>query len=808
MTRTHTIIAQAAFVLLVALVQPLTAQVRGRIVRVGLFAGARPIVRGGDWSFAEVELSWTGNEAFDGELHVDQLDRDGDVATSFVPVSLVPTGEPRSYEVYFVPHDVGRNDTVRVKLFDGRGRLVKMLDEAGKEVSDLVSKPIYDLPADEFLIVDMTVPRKLAHVAWLDSGRVNKVGWVNARKVRGMSPEELPSRWEGLEVADAIVWDNADPAELSEQQVGALVNWVKAGGRLLITAGRDWQNLATSTLADALPVAVTGRHRVTEAQEFTEIVNNDDYERILDRHYSNHGISRCQMRPLSDAPPITIPIPADCANRQIAYRRLLGRGSVAFVGASLRELLPVPPRIAGEPEAAGDRGPVPPDAPDSPANDPFVQICEEVVGRKLLALAEVQREPTSLMMIDRQPSDLFRLVRHSVGFGSLSAAFLVFAVLFAIAYTLIATVGSYWYLNRRAWRHHCWTAFALVSIAGGIIGTAMVWLLRGVTTKVWQTTIVDGYDGDPYAYASCLFGVKTPDHTRLELRLPVGTPDEISGQRFGPLRAMPEASSLEAIDSRFVAPEDYRCDVPHWWLIDVPVRATLKEFQGAWHGSMGGTLDGKLVSKAVDHPVFEYEFAEGSYLRNSLGVDLRDCYILETKTPERLTLDASRVHCFYLGDLPKSSPGNVLDGKQIRQMLFYEEQRASADGPLSRRTSWPWLNDKIKTWIRTLPHSTFISGDGEPQVERLSADSEYYAVLLLSVFDLLDHEALGQRTVRCSHGRSLDCTHRLTSRTAVLIGWSDEPPPALLEIDRAKYKPSKSLTIYRFVIPVERPRIY
>jgi hypothetical protein len=79
--------------------------------------------------------------------------------------------------------------------------------------------------------------------------------------------------------------------------------------------------------------------------------------------------------------------------------------------------------------------------------------------------------------------------------------------------------------------------------------------------------------------------------------------------------------------------------------------------------------------------------------------------------------------------------------------------------------------------------------------------------MLLSVFDLVRQDLQpGRQLLRRSHGRSLGCTHRISSRKAVLIGWSDDPPPAMLEIDRADYVPDKSRTIYRFVIPVERPK--
>jgi len=769
----------------------LKAQVEGQIVRVGLFAGTNPIVRSGCWSFVEVRLRWSGERALDGELRVDQLDRDGDVVTSVLKVALTPDGEWHNYQVYFVPNDIDGNNLLNVKLYDSQGRIVMRPGENGEEVAELVSPPMQDFPADEFLIVDLTVPRKLTHAAWLDSVRVGKIEWMNARKVRGLSPHELPDRWEGLEAVDAIVWDNADPSALSRQQITALVDWVKAGGRLLITAGTNWQALANSTLARALPVTITDVRQESEAQEFLQIVNNDDYEKKLDRHYSKHPIARCQMSPL----PIALPIPADCANPQIAFRRLIGRGSLTFVGASLLELLPVPSSLAKTQQDI----PFAAVASSGLEDEPFVRICEETVGRNFLALAEVRERPGGFTGY-LEPTNLFHEVRKSIGFGSLSAVFLIFAILFALVYTIVATGGSYWYLKRRGWQHQCWTAFALVAVAGSVIGTGMVWTLRGVTTKVWQTTVVDGRSGLDYGHATCMFGVKTPDHTRLGLRLPAGSDDVMSGRRFGSLRVMPELSSLEAVESRFVAAENYRADIVHAQLIDVPVRATLKEFQGYWHGQLGGTLDAKLVARRIDDPrdPLPYEFAEGSYIRNNLGVDLQDCIILETR--EEVAARSGLVSCLYLGDLPNSA---MLGWKQVHLALFYRKADAGANDPPRRIKRWPRLDEKIKEWGNTLSFVQRVGGKPR-EGEGITADSEKASLLLLSVFDLLEADPDKRRILRRSHGRTLDCTHRLTNRTAVLIGWSDDPPPAVLEIDGANYEPDRSRTMYRFVIPVER----
>ena len=169
---------------------PVSAQVQGRIRRVGLFEGGAPLVRPGKWSFVEVELRNQDIKPIDGELHVEQLDRDGDVVTSVEPVALAPEGSWRPYEVYFVPNRSEDNDAIRVTLFDAQGRLIRMLTDTGEEVGALTSPTFSELSAEELLILDLTTPSKLPHVAALDTRKQQT--FESVRKFGGRLDNEPP----------------------------------------------------------------------------------------------------------------------------------------------------------------------------------------------------------------------------------------------------------------------------------------------------------------------------------------------------------------------------------------------------------------------------------------------------------------------------------------------------------------------------------------------------------------------------------------------------------------------------------------
>ncbi len=780
---------------------PARGQVEGRIRRVGLFEGASPTVRSGAMSFAEVELRWFGGEPFEGELRINQQDRDGDVVTAVQPVALAPDGQWRPYEVYFVPNTDQGADRVHVRLFDSDGRLVRIRTDTGEEASELVSPFVMNAPsADELLILDLTVPRKLPHVTCLDTRWQHPtLERINARTVRPLSPRRLPSRMQGLESVDAIVWDDADPSQLNAQQIEALIGWGGGGGPLLLTAGGNWQRLDESPLKSILPVAITGMSQVGEVQEFTEDILRDvRYAARLEVHYSQSPITRCKMIRL----PSAIGIPARSKGSQpIAYRRLVGRGSITFVGATLQQLLPPP--------AAWTDGEIPKseELDEDSEEEGFLNGCEKVVAWNFLGLPKTYEDTSSGMVVMSGPVDLFGQVRETVGFQEVGAWFLIFAIFFSGAYWAFATMGSHFYLKRKGLAHHSWTAFAGISLLGVVIGTGMVWTLRGVTTKLWQTTVVDAKAGESAAHATCLFGVKTPDHTNLDLRLPVGAEDASGSRRYGMLRVMPQATSVDAMDtSKFVAPGHYKSAQAGAFVGQVPIRATLKEFHGRWHGQMAGALDARLVV----HPKDFDRFGKGSYIRNNLGVDLHNCYILEGKDEIAGSERVVMTRCLVLGELPKSGPGSELDAAALRDRLYLVPLKRGADADAEREEISPiqlrltGQGGVIRQWRGQLGSLAMGQGTGDQKRPRLSLSQAYASVLLLSVYDLLEPDPNGRQALRRSHGRTLDCTHQITRETAVLIGYSNEPSPAVLEVDRVNLNPERALTVYRIVIEVDR----
>lgn len=785
-------------------VSPAFGQVRARISRVGLSAGGAQLVRDGAWSFAEVVLSHEGSGPFAGVLEVRQPDRDGDIALSRTPVALAPGGEPRPYAVYFVASSASTPAGVTIRLMSEDGRVVPMVDESGAARSDLTSDMITLLGQETGIVLDLSTPPIPLLVARLASGDTRRgedsVRW----EVRPLDPRSLPRRWIGLELADAIVLDDPDPTQLDSAQMEALIDWVRFGGRLVLGVSRNAAVLMQSRLADILPATILGTERASEVQEFSQKIL-EDLSHDLDAYYAAKPILRCRMRPLPGA----VSVPASASRLQgldpLIYRACVGRGTVTLVGASLRELLaPLTPKTRKS--GSGDE----PEVQEADAST--VEFQRALVLERVIGIGRGRR------MTDPAYSfvSLFELVRSTIGFQRVGSAYLLAAVLFAVGYALTASLGTWTWLRRRQMVHHAWSAYTVVALLATGVGGGAVMALRGVSTRIEQTSIVDGQADSGLAVATCLFGVKTPNHARLDVRLPNGSGAddvevaEIEG--YGSLRVAPPDSAGTLGSERFVAPLSYEVTGGGQLLHDLPVRATLKELEGFWEGSLPGRLEAELHMTRVRVGDGTVErFARGTHIRNRLGVDLRECHLLET-SDEFGALRDINVRCYYLGRLAASGPGSELDENS-------PAIRANFHGPADpndrSKGEVEWTRSQIRTlavamreWCSGLLPQRILEGSaGLGSGSGRDVDA-IRALLLLSAMTTYDPtNVLGTQThigLLRAGGRRLDALHQLSRRHALLIGFSDQPPPPALRLDGRAVSADRALTMYRFVIPVER----
>lgn len=253
--------------LLIGQVQSVHAQaVGGQVLQVGLDSIGRESVgmvggiggwyRQGHWVPVRVRLENRSGVRWSGYLAADQMDLDGDpIRCLSRPFVLEPTLGGRDLWLYYWPRPDDEDYWLRsVSVLDEHKQFVAAMPVEAKPQVILVSNT-EDQHAQRWVVV--LGPSLLGWNAYTGvKGGVatNRVSWVPRA-------EGLPDQALGLDGVDLLVWqagqDAVVPSELGEDlRVRAILEWVKAGGHLIITTGPRWLELADPThpLAAALPL--------------------------------------------------------------------------------------------------------------------------------------------------------------------------------------------------------------------------------------------------------------------------------------------------------------------------------------------------------------------------------------------------------------------------------------------------------------------------------------------------------------------------------------------------------------------------
>ncbi|MCK6483404.1 MAG: hypothetical protein L6R00_04620 [Phycisphaerae bacterium] len=794
---THALLASLAGTSLAA---PANAEVRARDLRVGLGGGGMPAVRMAEWTGIEVALTHIGENVLEADLRVEQFDRDLDVVVSSTRVNLIPN-QPRTYRVYFVGSSLREGDAVRVSLADTRGGLVPLVDENRPQSAPdlfLYSRPVTIIPPMQTVIVDVapdqTAPRLVVSQFFAESD-INELAY-RAPHFLHVEYDRLPDRWQGLAAYDILLLDDPDASAVPVESLKAVEQWVRQGGRLVLAVGRNWTTVVNSPLATLLPVRISGTTELRRGDAWQRIVRQAD--EWADLKAAEVNITCCEATPRGGVTEGIYPIGAAVA-APLVYRRQYGRGTATFVGAPLRELLAL--RRAAPRAATDDEDGSPSDS--AAARSSLGRTRARALFQALTALPDPGRSRETGWYMESDPYKT--AVTREITFQQRAGLYVLFSLFFAVGYLAVATVGTFKWLERRKWTHHAWSAFVVTAAAATLLGVAAVWALRGVTWKLQEVQVVDAWANVPVAQATAIYGVRAPIHTQASLRLPSAGYSDDPANDFGPLCALPPSLRGDSIVRGYVAPATYQMARAGLRLEDVSIRATLKEFMGYWQGALGGQLEARLVAHEEPRTRVS-QFVAPSVIRNNLGVDLRACILLDTQ--DDFARRALAVRCFFVDHLP--------NGAEFRGFAnWYEEkQRKTTDetglnevdgGPaMLSAAQLPNLERAIRSWGDGLRWTITAGEERVAGAEQLrGADN---ALLLLSAFGLYDPRAHAEGSLpefNPTGGRRYELLHQLSRHTAILIGFSDAPGPAVLEVDGDPLRSSRSLTMYRFLIPVE-----
>ncbi len=211
------------------------------IVTLTVEAGFDGRFRDSEWTPIIVRAANDG-DGVSGRLVVrPETSGSGITNTYSTPITL-PSGARQTAFLYITARSYVAQ--IRVELIDASGAVI-----AQKEAS---VSPIQ--PQDRLNVVISDSPL----------GAVDLTG-VHASNYNGFQADwnlaDLPDR--ALDSVDLILFSDVDTGALSSAQHQALVDWITAGGHLIVTGGQNWQATAAG-VGDLLPLTPSGSREVDD----------------------------------------------------------------------------------------------------------------------------------------------------------------------------------------------------------------------------------------------------------------------------------------------------------------------------------------------------------------------------------------------------------------------------------------------------------------------------------------------------------------------------------------------------------------
>ncbi|MGH6962136.1 MAG: hypothetical protein ACREE7_16770, partial [Dongiaceae bacterium] len=375
----------------------------------------------------------------------------------------------------------------------------------------------------------------------------------------------------------------------------ALKQWVRSGGQLVIGLGASGANVIKSGLAEILPL---------QGNETTETVRS--LPRFLER-MAKPGVNEFHspipvvaMPPARGVPTFWDYLPGGRRGGLIVME-MVGSGRVVTVAASLRDLTSVPPK-----ESPDDR-----------------LLLHELFDVNPVSEAFLKSEGEKAFALPMEMMRLFDGLVRPIEFQRTGSLLAFGAVGFVVAYGLLSTIVSWFWLQKQGRAHLSWTVFAVFAVVASAVSLGLVTVASGFE-RVASVNLVDLQAGSSEARAACWFGYRSPTRQRVDLAL-AGDGNY--------LRALSQARANQIY---YATPLRYEAVPAKALLADTPMRATLKQFEGFWQGRIDGTIRGQLVAdRAADGSL-----TPESWIKNELGVEIAGGYLLYLDP--RLDRDASR----------------------------------------------------------------------------------------------------------------------------------------------------------------------
>lgn len=453
--------------------KPRKTQITG--IRVGFQAGLLPgetgreyLFKPGHWTPISVDVIAGDAGLSKGTLTVETIDGDDVQNTYTIPISLEPN-KPATFLTYARPSGMGSEIAVIVR------------DENQTEIL----KDIYNAMAlDDLLFLNVG-----SHLTGLRQSLVKQADELrNNNKNAGMagvnegrvayveSVQQLPERWFAYDAVDLMILTTGNKDFITDllnqkNRLHPLAEWVRRGGRLVISTGRNHdlgrqllKDLTNDTAAVEIEPGVLQLPRLRGIESWLLDGRRMPFENSEDADGKTPPIevARLKIKPKREAEVLVATL--DEARQPLIVRIPHGLGQVTLIAFDLDE----PPftRWGGQPE--------------------FWKKLQSEIGVSLTA------ETSDHWNYDYQP-DLSGLLRaKSEEFPNVSNVSFGWVALFIFVYILVVGPLDYFFLKKVVKRlEWTWITFPTVVLVVSIAAYFTAYALKGNDLRINKTDLVN-----------------------------------------------------------------------------------------------------------------------------------------------------------------------------------------------------------------------------------------------------------------------------------------------------------------------------
>ncbi len=775
-------------------------QARGGVTGIGLDG----VYRAGNWTPLRVRIDGAPQPGA-YQIRVEQRDLDGQRVFYTTDVTLTAGGS-QAFEVYFQPDPVvGLPDNPREFVDQFR---VTLVDEDDNAVPLNVGQPPTNVErlggTDRGIrLVPVVSPRRAPDGDYNDP-RLR--GVVETTLMPTVRPDQLPSSMLGYEAIDAVLWGDYPPDALSTDQRRALGQFVENGGHLvLMQRPAEWQTMLG--WGGLLPVNLAAPTReggggplpgwaVEPPAEFDEF-----NQRLRNPWQGLTGpfvVGSAEPKPGASVQGWW-DVEAERSERPYLVRQAVGRGAVTYVGQDLTDPELVRGRNLGWSGVWAEVfgwGDTPEFLPGQSQNQ---QIRDR--GRRI-----AERWNTNTRR------DLGFMVLEQMKLSGRSATLVLVALVFFVAYWLLAGPGLYLWLAAKKRTGASWFLFGAAAVAATLLTLGIVWLALRGDPQAAHSTLVRA-DATGKGNVTSRLGLYIPSDGNQAIAL--ADADELMPSPISPYVGDP-AHTDEA--NRRV-PGEYEIPVPETGTVavEVPYRSTLKKLEFDWHGDFGDVEDLGGIAGAADlYPPGSQPEGQAARL-----IDLRGTLVNNTGrdlTRVYLVFGARRFGGWqtYMLYVPQWRDRAILDIAQTTHGNGTEELPAARRFVGNRRPT-AFGNERIfgRMNIRAeWPEAIMSRLRGNNLAGSQKFDDVRVAVPVLSLFDLFpplqnEQGVSGSRAeVLRRDSRDFAVSAAVTAGSLVVVAESADPAPlpGTIEVNGEVPEASGQI-IYQFILPIDRSRI-